>query len=158
MSVVLSNSLDPTFKPCSFLCQHYEQIVAIEDEMTRSRSCDAWWLCAFALTDMIAQIDLCFKNVQYKTVTSQEQYRALSELAYSFQVNYGDDVTGTAPKVSSEKIERHIKCASVDSLRLYDSLAKSVQAALEAGISTAVAGFIRDVTAHMVESAFSVLR
>jgi hypothetical protein len=85
------------FASCSFLAMHYEQLTRLQDAKIYQKSEAQWWLCLFAVADMAEQIKICFKRLQFKTVTMKAQCATLQDLVHTFQLRYEDDSNGATP-------------------------------------------------------------
>lgn len=68
---------------CHFLSANCEVLMEFQREKKdQETSTDAWWLCLFVVTELTESLRYCFRCMQYKTVTMNEQYRALEKFIH----------------------------------------------------------------------------
>ncbi|EGZ25986.1 hypothetical protein PHYSODRAFT_326934 [Phytophthora sojae] len=112
---------------CHFLAKHYEQLVAAQDAKNYARSSSAGWLCLFVVSELTEAIRMCFRMLQVKTVTMNEQFTALDELVNTFQLKYESNTEDGSVNVDKTNVANHLKWCSYNSLALFSSMDVGVQ-------------------------------
>ncbi|TMW65171.1 hypothetical protein Poli38472_009338 [Pythium oligandrum] len=136
---------------CKFMAEKYEQLMECHEGKTYNKPSSTWWLCLFVLADLTKAIKNCFKKMQYQNVTKHAQYRALTELATTFQMQFEEDSDGTEPIVSRTKVSDFIKMASYSSEDMYNELPQAIQDQVVLGMVHAIARFIVGVKNLSIE-------
>ncbi|TMW64882.1 hypothetical protein Poli38472_009049 [Pythium oligandrum] len=136
---------------CKFMAEKYEQLMECHEGKTYNKPSSTWWLCLFVLADLTKAIKKCFKKMQYQNVTKHAQYRALTKLATTFQMQFEEDSDGTEPIVSRTKVSDFIKMASYSSEDMYNELPLAIQDQVVLGMVHAIARFIVGVKNLSIE-------
>lgn len=58
---------------CKFLAKHYVSLLELQQEKARASSSPMWWLVLFFLADLTNPLRVCFRNMQFKEITSTGQ-------------------------------------------------------------------------------------